>query len=57
MKNNTEKLGEKLGVKLGVNCELNISETSVQNNIKKLKKLEIIKRIGSDKNGYWKILK
>lgn len=30
--------------------------TSITNNIKKLKDKNIIKRIGSDRNGYWKIL-
>lgn len=33
-----------------------ISVTSVSNNLKKLTEKEIVKRVGSDKNGYWKII-
>ena len=35
--------------------KLGISETAVQNNIKKLKILGAIQRIGPDKGGYWKV--
>jgi len=34
---------------------LSISETAVENNIKKLKEKSIISRVGSDKTGNWKI--
>ena len=37
--------------------KLNISTTAVENNIKKLSKLGIIKRIGTARGGHWKILK
>ena len=30
--------------------------TTVTNNLRRLKQNNIIKRIGSDRNGYWKIL-
>ena len=66
-----EKVGRKLGVnqlkiiivisaKKGVTIrelasELDISTTAVENNIKKLKDLSILKRIGSAKEGYWEI--
>ena len=36
---------------------INISITSVSNNLKKLTNKGFIERIGADKNGYWKILK
>ena len=67
-----EKLGEKLGenqlkiIKLienntGISIkeiarEIGISTTAVENNIKKLKGKEILKRIGSAKGGYWEII-
>jgi len=35
---------------------LSISETAVENNIKKLREKGIISRVGSDKTGHWKIL-
>ena len=35
--------------------KINISETAVQNNIKKLKNSGILERVGSDKTGYWKV--
>jgi ATP-dependent DNA helicase RecG len=70
--NEPEKLGEKLGEnrKLIINLirqapyitipeiaqKLSISNTAVQNNIKKLKHLGIIERIGPDKGGYWKVI-
>ncbi|HFA49939.1 MAG TPA: winged helix-turn-helix transcriptional regulator [Bacteroidetes bacterium] len=41
------KIAEKLG----------ISDTAVENNIKKLKTLEIIKRIGPNKGGHWEVVK
>ncbi|MDR1760586.1 MAG: Fic family protein [Fibrobacter sp.] len=34
---------------------LSISETAIENNIKKLREKEILSRIGSDKTGYWEI--
>ncbi len=67
-----EKLGEKLGenqlkiIKLienntsisikNIAREIGISTTAVENNIKKLKGKEILKRIGSAKGGYWEII-
>lgn len=36
--------------------KLDISEKTVKRNIAKLKEKGIIKRIGADKNGYWKVL-
>ncbi|MFH1838260.1 MAG: ATP-binding protein [Candidatus Kuenenbacteria bacterium] len=68
-----DKLGEKLGENqikilalIGNNPKItiieianniNISTTAVENNIKKLKEKKIIRRIGSDKGGYWEVLK
>ena len=37
--------------------ELSIGKTSVQNAIIKFKKLNLIKRVGSNKTGYWEVLK
>lgn len=34
-----------------------IGRTTVTDNIKKLKDEGFIERVGSDRNGYWKILK
>lgn len=34
-----------------------VGHTAIRNNISKLKKNKIIKRIGSDRNGYWEVLK
>lgn len=36
---------------------LSISQTAVENNIRKLREREIVSRVGSDKTGYWKINK
>lgn len=38
-----------------LSTELDLSTTAIENNIRKLKEAEIIKRIGSDKEGYWEI--
>jgi len=38
-----------------ISNKLNKSKNSIYRNIKKLKELDIIERIGADKNGYWKI--
>ena len=70
--NVAEKLGEKLGENRKlililmqqapyitipeVVQKLNVSETAVQNNIKKLKTWGLLQRIGPDKGGYWKIV-
>ncbi len=35
---------------------LDISQTAVENNLSKLKKLGLLSRIGARKNGYWQIL-
>lgn len=37
--------------------ELSLSDSGVRKNISKLKDLGIIKREGSNKSGYWKIIK
>ena len=66
------KLGVKLGVNekkifdaiqdnpritiLEMSDHVSISTTAIENNIKKLKKKHIIKRVGSDKNGHWEII-
>ena len=34
-----------------------ISEKNIRNNITKLKKKGLLKRIGPDKGGYWKVAK
>ena len=34
----------------------NTSKTTVQNTIVKLKQLSLIKRVGSNKTGYWEII-
>ena len=36
--------------------ELNLSEITIKRNISKLKEKGLLKRIGADKNGYWKII-
>lgn len=35
---------------------LNVGRTTVTNNIRKLKQENKIKRVGSDRKGYWQIL-
>ena len=40
-----------------ISQKIGISITSVSNNLNKLAKKDIIKRVGSNKNGYWQILK
>lgn len=37
--------------------KIGISTTSIENNLKKLKTKQVIKREGADKTGYWKIIK
>ena len=67
-----QKLGEKLGenelqiVELiwkdskisitDMSEKIGISTTAIENNIKKLKKKGIIKRVGPAKGGYWEVL-
>ena len=34
---------------------VNISETSISNNLKKLENKKVISRVGARKNGYWQI--
>lgn len=36
--------------------ELQISTTAVENNIKKLKKKNLLKRVGPPKGGHWEII-
>jgi ATP-dependent DNA helicase RecG len=36
--------------------KIEISTTAVENNIKKLREKGLLKRIGSDKGGYWQII-
>lgn len=68
-----KKLGEKVGrnaqkilnlminkddITIGnLSDELNISTTAVENNIKKLQEKGLLKRIGSDKGGHWKVIR
>ncbi|MDO8656532.1 MAG: ATP-binding protein [Nanoarchaeota archaeon] len=40
-----------------LSIQLKISAVSVYKNIRKLKEKGILKRIGSDKSGYWEVLK
>ncbi len=42
-------------LELSVKC--NVTRLTIIRDLKKLRKLKIIKRIGSDKTGYWKISK
>ena len=37
--------------------KLGLARSTISSNIKKLKENNIIERIGSDRNGYWKIIK
>ena len=37
--------------------ELGFARSTISSNLQKLKEKGIIERIGSDRNGYWKILK
>jgi len=68
-----EKLGEKLGenqIKIlelinknkdisipQMAEELNISTTAIENNLAKLKKKDLLRRVGPNKGGYWEIIK
>jgi ATP-dependent DNA helicase RecG len=36
---------------------LNLSTKAIEKNIKQLKELKLIERIGPDKGGYWKVTK
>ena len=36
---------------------LNINPSAIQKDIEALKKLDVIKRIGSAKNGHWEVIK
>jgi predicted AAA+ superfamily ATPase len=36
--------------------KLGISESGIKKNLKKLKELSVLERVGADKNGYWKII-
>ena len=37
--------------------ETGLGHTAIQNNLNKMQDMTIIERIGSRKNGYWKVLK
>ena len=37
--------------------QLNLGRTTITNNIKKLKDEKLIRRVGSDRKGYWEIIK
>ncbi len=68
-----EKLGEKLGeneIKIldfieqnkyvtisELSKSLKISTTAVENNLAKLKRKKVLKRVGPDKGGYWEVVK
>lgn len=52
------QLIEKNSITANEVCEkTDFSRPTVERALKKLKYLEIIERIGSDKKGYWKVLK
>jgi ATP-dependent DNA helicase RecG len=34
---------------------LSLGRTAIQNNVSSLRKRQIIKRVGSNKNGYWEV--
>ena len=40
-----------------MSSELGFARSTISSNIQKMKEQGIIERIGSDRNGYWKILK
>jgi len=40
-----------------ISQKIGISSTAVENNLRKLKEKRYIERVGSDKGGYWKIIK
>jgi len=42
--------------KLILSTSINVGTTTIDNNIKKLKDLNLLKRIGSDKTGKWIII-
>ncbi|HVS96054.1 MAG TPA: HTH domain-containing protein [Puia sp.] len=37
--------------------QMRVSRTTIATNIARLKKMQFVKRIGSDKNGYWAVQK
>ena len=37
--------------------KMNLSEPGIKKNLKKLKDKNLIRRVGSNKNGYWVIIK
>ena len=41
----------------GITRETGLGHTAIQNNLNKMQDVNIIKRIGSRKNGYWEVLK
>ena len=41
----------------GISRETGLGHTAIQNNLNKMQDINIIKRIGSRKNGYWEVLK
>jgi len=51
IKANNNITQEELSHKIGIN------QRNIRNNISKLKKLNLIKRIGPDKGGHWEIVK
>ena len=40
-----------------ISRETGLGHTAIQNNLNKMQDINIIKRIGSRKNGYWEVLK
>ena len=50
IKNNSNITAKELSALIGINIR------NIQKNIEKLKAKKMIKRIGSDKGGYWKII-
>ena len=41
----------------GISRETGLGHTAIQNNLNKMQDINIVKRIGSRKNGYWEVLK
>ena len=39
-----------------MSISLHVTRKAIANNMKKLKEKNVIKRVGSDKKGYWKLL-
>lgn len=52
-----DKVGDKVGDKSVLSSQIKVlGKTTVGKAISTLKKLNYIKRVGANKNGYWKVL-